>query len=217
MTAGPDPAPRRPGRLTIALAALIAVALVAVGGALAVLVLGRGVPAADSVDAGFARDMSTHHRQAVGMAGLARDRTADPAIRTVAFDIETSQNQQVGLMQGWLQAWDAPVNSPAEQMAWMSGHPQGVSMDSGAMPGMASESELARLQTLTGDGFDVLFLQLMIRHHQGGLPMARAAVEQAETDVVRRFAQRVLDNQGAEILTLDRMLGERGGSMLPPS
>lgn len=224
MTAQSDPelAPaERRSWLMVALAAIAAVALVAVGAALTVITgLGAAqAPADGSVDVGFARDMSTHHRQAVGMAGLARDRSQDTAIRTLAFDIETSQNQQVGMMQGWLQVWDVPVNSSAAQMSWMAGQSHddmAMAGGAGSMPGMASEAELAELQTLTGNDFDVLFLQLMIRHHQGGLPMAQYAVDKAKSDVVRRFAQRVLDGQAAEIITLDQLLTERGGSMLPP-
>lgn len=224
MTSRPDPDLATAGRrswLMVTLAAIVAVALLAVGAALAVIT-GIGTqqaPGDGSVDVGFARDMSTHHRQAVGMAGLARDRSEDPALRMLAFDIETSQNQQVGMMQGWLQVWNVPVNSSAEQMSWMAADSNpGMAMagDAGPMPGMASEAELTELQTLSGNDFDVLFLQLMIRHHQGGLPMAQYAVDNAETDVVRRFALRVLDGQAAEIITLDRLLSERGGSMLPP-
>ena len=56
-------------------------------------------------DAGFARDMQTHHAQAVEMAFLVRDRTDDAEVRTVAYDIITSQQQQAGQMYGWLVQW----------------------------------------------------------------------------------------------------------------
>ena len=48
------------------------------------------------------------------------------------------------------------------------------------MPGMATEDELANLRALSGTAFDVEFLRLMIRHHQGGLDMAQYAAEHAD-------------------------------------
>ncbi|MEJ7704659.1 MAG: DUF305 domain-containing protein [Geodermatophilaceae bacterium] len=208
---------QQPRWLVAVLATVIAVALLVAGGAVAVLT-GVGaptVPAEGSVDAGFARDMSTHHRQAVTMAGLIRDRSDDSEIQLLAYDIESTQNNQIGMMQGWLQVWGLPVNTSAEQMAWMSGH-RGMGMPGGVMPGMATPDELDELRGLSGDELDVRFLQLMIRHHQGAVPMADYALAHADTDVVRRLAQKVIESQSAEVLTMEQMLRERGGSVLPP-
>ena len=63
------------------------------------------------MDAGFAWDMSTHHQQAITMAGYTRDNTDDPAIKVLAYDIETSQYFQVGEKQGWLDTWGLPRES----------------------------------------------------------------------------------------------------------
>lgn len=210
------PAVRR--RWLVPIVAVLAVLLVCAGGALAVVSgIGRAeVPAEGSVDVGFARDMSTHHRQAVTMAGLARDRSADDAVRTLAFDIESSQNNQVGMMQGWLQVWELPINSAAEPMAWMSDGGHTMRMTGNLMPGMATNDELAELRGLTGAELDVRFLQLMIRHHQGGVAMAAYAVEHADNDAVRQLAQSMVTTQSAEIATMESMLTDRDGSTLPP-
>jgi len=210
-----QPAGRQRRWLVGVLAGVIAVGLLLSGGALAVLtgVGDPSVPAEGSVDAGFARDMSTHHQQAVSMAGLVRDRSTDPDVRLFAYDAEFTQNSQVGMMQGWLQAWGLPVNTLAPQMSWMSGHQD---MAGGPMPGMATPDQLAELRTLSGAELDVRFLQLMIVHHQGGLAMAEYAVANANADVVRRLAQTIVDSQSAEVLTMEAMLRSRGGSALPP-
>ncbi len=208
---------QQPRWLVAVPATVIAVALLVAGGAVAV-VTGVGaptVPAEGSVDAGFARDMSTHHRQAVTMAGLVRDRSDDSEIQVLGYDVESTQNNQIGMMQGWLQVWGLPVNTSAEQMAWMSGHRE-MDMPGGVMPGMATPDELDELRGLSGDELDVRFLQLMIRHHQGAVPMADYALAHADTDVVRRLAQKVIESQSAEVLTMEQMLRERGGSVLPP-
>ena len=65
------------------------------------------MPAADSVDVGFAQDMTVHHQQAVQMASWERDHTTDPELKQLAADIEATQTSQIGRMQGWLELWGA--------------------------------------------------------------------------------------------------------------
>ncbi|MFJ6935908.1 DUF305 domain-containing protein [Streptomyces sp. NPDC101132] len=79
------------------------------------------VPAVTSADAGFARDMSVHHQQAVEMSFIVRDRTQDEAVRRLAYDIANTQANQRGMMLGWLDLWGLPKVYPAaEPMAWMA-------------------------------------------------------------------------------------------------
>jgi uncharacterized protein (DUF305 family) len=220
------PVETRRSPLRTALLAVIAVGLVLLGGGLAVaLGVGRdagAMPSTDSVDAGFARDMSRHHLQGVEMANVALERSEDPEIRSLAFDISSTQTNQAGRMEGWLSLWGLP-SSGGEAMAWMAddeahtGHSM-EGMDMGGetlMPGMATEEELTELRGLSGTAFDVQFLRLMIRHHQGGLGMAEYAADHADVDAVRRLAGTIADTQTAETTTMTELLTERGGTPLP--
>ena len=206
--------------LTVGLVAVIALGLVVMGGGLAVaLGIGRDdAPSTDSVDAGFARDMSAHHLQGVEMANLAADRSQDPEVRQLAFDISSTQTNQVGRMQGWLTLWGLSI-SGGQSMAWMdraSGHDMS-SMGAGSgvadslMPGMATEDEIAELRGLSGSAFDTQFLRLMIRHHQGGADMADNAAQPALATLARTMAE----TQTAEVETMTDMLAARGGTPLP--
>jgi uncharacterized protein (DUF305 family) len=207
------------GRLRTVLIAVIAVGLLLLGGGLAVaLGIGRtDAPAADSVDAGFSRDMARHHLQGVEMANLALARSEDPAVRGLAFDISATQTNQTGRMQGWLSLWGVPFTGGQPPMAWMGdgghgGHDMGTD---GSMPGMATEEELADLGSLSGTAFDVEFLRLMIRHHQGGKDMAEYAAEHADVAVVRDLARMIVESQTAETTLMTDMLAARGGTPLP--
>jgi uncharacterized protein (DUF305 family) len=205
--------------LRTVLLAVIAVGLVLLGGGLAVaLGIGRTEdPTADSVDAGFSRDMARHHLQGVEMANLVPGRSQDPEVRTLAFDISSTQTNQAGRMQGWLTLWGLPL-SGGEPMAWMAGNGghAGHDMEMGAlMPGMATEGELANLRSLSGPAFDVEFLRLMIRHHQGGKEMAQYAADHAGEAAVRDLARSILQSQTAETTLMAGMLAERGGTPLP--
>ncbi|MGY1829951.1 DUF305 domain-containing protein [Geodermatophilus sp. SYSU D01180] len=219
----PAPGPRPRGRgVRAALLAVIAAALVALGGGLAVgLGIGQeATPTADSVDAGFSRDMAVHHRQGVEMANLALERSTDPEIRQIAFDISSTQTNQAGQMEGWLALWGLP-RSGGEHMAWMggehAGHDMSATSGSGGalMPGMATEDELAALRSLSGTAFDVEFLRLMIRHHQGGFDMAQYAAGNATELAVRTLARSIAETQTAEVTTMVGMLTARGGTPLP--
>ena len=219
---------RRPLRWpTAVLLAVIAAGLLALGGGLAVAAgIGRTEqPAADSVDAGFARDMSRHHLQAVEMANLATTRSTDVEVLQLAFDIASTQTNQAGRMQGWLTLWGLPLTS-GDTMGWMrdpamAGHhgadPADGSADGAVMPGMATETELAQLRSLSGTPFDVMLLQLMIRHHQGGLEMAQYGQQHAAEAVVRGLARSIAETQTAETATMEEMLRARGAAPLPTS
>jgi uncharacterized protein (DUF305 family) len=175
-----------------------------------------------SVDVGFAQDMSVHHRQAVTMASWARDHTSDPAVRQLAFDVETGQTEQIGRMQSWLMLWDQASQPPGTNMAWMagaSGHEHATSPipadGVSVMPGMATQQEIAVLRSLSGRELDVYFLQLMLRHHGGGAPMARYASEQTRSNAVRSLANSIVASQTDEMGVLRHMLEQRGTRPLP--
>lgn len=205
------------------LAALAAVVLaVAAGWALGRLAApAPSLPAGSAAEAGFARDMQVHHLQAVEMSTLIRDRTGNPEVRLLAYDIARSQQQQAGQMFGWLALWGLPQASTAPPMAWMAdgsglaaraaghdAHGSGVGSSAPAagapMPGMATARELAALEASAGPVAERLYLELMIRHHQGGLAMAQAILERSDNAAVTSLARSVVTAQQSEV---DYMFG----------
>ncbi|MFI9788222.1 DUF305 domain-containing protein [Kitasatospora sp. NPDC051984] len=169
-------------------------------------------PSTDSAEAGFARDMATHHQQAIDMSFIVRDRTQDQAVRTLAFDIINTQANQRGMLMGYLDQWGLTQTSAAKPMTWM-GHTY-EAHDGSLMPGMATNADLDKLRTLSGKDAEVFYLQLMLAHHRGGADMAQAYVDAAKNDVEKRLAQTMVNGQKAEIDLITTMLTERGA---PPS
>lgn len=164
-------------------------------------------PSTVSADAGFARDMQVHHTQAVLMAMEIYRKTSDDELRTLSYDIATTQAGQRGEMFGWLVQWGLPQASSQPLMQWMvasSAHSHGdtsaLSTDELlAQMGMASDAELDELRALDGPPADCLFLELMIRHHQGAIPMAEAVIELGGDARVKDVAQTIISGQSAEI------------------
>jgi uncharacterized protein (DUF305 family) len=167
-------------------------------------------PQPGAVDVGFSQDMAVHHEQAVLMANLAQSR-AGRAVLAVADGILISQSEEIGLMRGWLRLWHRPAADP-HPMSWMSMPPSGTALASGTtMPGMASAGQLTRLASLTGRRFDVLFLQLMIRHHEGGIKMCRYAQTHASLGLVRNAATSMAVEQIQDLGQLRALLQTEGG------
>ena len=161
-------------------------------------------PGANSPEAGFARDMITHHAQAVDMATILWDRTTDPDLRLIALDMLLTQQAQIGQMQGWLNTWGYPIASIEPAMTWM-GMPV-----TGLMPGIASPEQLNQLRGLEGEEADILFLQLMITHHRSGVDMGQAALELGQRPEVRALAQSIEDAQVYEIEMMESLLRQKG-------
>jgi len=180
-------------------------------------------PRPGAVDVGFSQDMAVHHEQAVLMAGLAQTRGGS-AVAALADAILTTQSQEIGLTRGWLKVWGKAATN-AHPMAWMPAAansmpgmtmaPAELPAGSTAMPGMASPAQLGRLAHLTGRRFDVLFLQLMIRHHQGGLQMCRFTETHATLALVRDAARSMAFEQVQDLAQLRALLAADGAAPLP--
>ncbi len=222
-------------RGTAAIVGLGALVMVLLGATIGVALAGRGTPAVsisaegqDPVDTGFARDMTVHHNQGVLMAHVAELDSTDKEVRLMAYDIEFQQTSQIGTMQGWLDLWGVPRITQDAHMAWMgatgmadmnmtptaTAGATGLS-DGAVMPGMATDAEITRLEGLKGAASDVFFLQLMIRHHQGGAAMMSYAADHAASKVVQNFASKMLEAQTSEVSIMTDMLKRRGAQPLP--
>ncbi|WP_024804704.1 DUF305 domain-containing protein [Nocardia sp. BMG51109] len=172
----------------------------------------------NDTEIGFAQDMTAHHQQAVQMVQRL-DPGADPAVLRLADQIERTQQVEIGTMLGWLRlAGAAPM--PRHPMAWMSrtadtGAAHGHSSAPMPMPGMATQADLNSLSAARGRDAEILFLQLMYRHHLGGVTMAQAADRQLPSGPVKETARGMIVAQGQECGLMALMLNQRGAQPLP--
>lgn len=189
---------RRPALLIVITAVLMLAAGIGVG-----WVAATSAPGNDSVEAGFARDMQTHHQQAVDMAMYEWQNGSDPAMTAVAFDIATSQSAEIGMYRTWLRDWGVQL-STGEPMAWAGDEHEHDSQETGGlMPGMATDEQMAEFKTLTGNEADVMFADLMIAHHIGGVDMAKIVIDLSDDPLVLDAARRTITVQQADIENLE--------------
>jgi uncharacterized protein (DUF305 family) len=163
-------------------------------------------------DAHFMSGMIPHHAQAVLIAGWAPSHGARSDVQILCERIVVAQRDEIALMQTWLRDRGQPVpDAKATHMKMMMNGMEHEML----MPGMLNDEELARLDKARGSEFDRLFLNAMIRHHQGAITMvdelfATAGAGQDET--VFRFASDVYADQTTEIERMQKMLATIPGS-----
>jgi uncharacterized protein (DUF305 family) len=189
-------------------AALLAIALSAGAASAQTAPAARtDTPRWSPADVRFMQGMIGHHAQALEMTALVPARTARAELRLLAERIRVSQESEIRTMEQWLLA-------RGEQRPCLEpGHQHG-GMEHMLMPGMATSEQMARMAAATGAEFDRLFLESMIRHHQGALAMVAALFATpgaGQEPQVFGFASDVDADQRAEIARMEALLGALPG------
>jgi uncharacterized protein (DUF305 family) len=145
--------------------------------------------------------MIGHHAQALDMAGLVPSRSSHPSVKLLAERIDVSQRSEIDLMRRWLRNRGHAVPAPDAHAHAAMGHGE-------LMPGMLTQEQVLQLAAARGTGFDRLFLQQMIRHHEGALQMVSQllAANRALDAETFRFVSDVDADQRAEIQRMQSLL-----------
>lgn len=149
-----------------------------------------------AADVAFMHGMTMHHAQALEMTALVPDRARNDQVKLLAQRIDVSQRDELARIERWL-------SRRGEAAAHAAGG------DHAMHPGMLTAAELQRLAGASGPDFDRLFLEYMIRHHQGALEMVATLFgtpgtgQESET---YQFASEVDADQRAEISRMQALL-----------
>jgi uncharacterized protein (DUF305 family) len=161
-------------------------------------------------DIEFMAGMIPHHAQAVLIAGWAGSHGARPDVRVLCERIVVGQRDEIETMRTWLR--DRGQVVPDASATHHRMRMNGVEHDM-LMPGMLTPEELARLDKARGPEWDRLFLDAMIRHHQGALKMvddlygAHGALQDED---VFKFVSDLYADQTTEIERMQKMLNAVG-------
>ncbi len=156
-------------------------------------------PGYTDADIKFMQGMIHHHAQALDMTELLATRTEREDMKLLAKRIDVSQTDEIKMMQRWL--GDRGAEVPDEHAHHMPGAP--------LMPGMLTADEMAQLAAAKGTEFDRLFLQGMIKHHQGAITMVKELFESpgaGQASDIFAFASDVEADQSMEIDRMGAML-----------
>lgn len=117
-------------------------------------------PAYSQADVEFFQGMIHHHAQALDMTALVQDHAEGSDLPLLAERIAVTQRDEIALMERWLteRGLEVPGDHAAHGGAEL-------------MPGMLTDEEFAQLEQASGNEFNRLFLEFMIKHHEGALVM----------------------------------------------
>jgi uncharacterized protein (DUF305 family) len=151
----------------------------------------------NDADVMFAQGMIPHHAQALEMAQLVQGREAGQEVTDLAAQIEAAQDPEIQLMTGWLEDWGEDVPD--------------LATDHGAMDhgmGMMTAEQMAALDDASGDGFDRMFLELMIEHHEGAIAMSQTELSEGANEEAKELAEEIIGAQQAEIDQMRELLDQ---------
>jgi uncharacterized protein (DUF305 family) len=152
----------------------------------------------NAADVVFAKGMIPHHRQAVEMAELAETRAQSAEVKTLAGEIKKAQDPEIKTLSGWLTSWGEEVPKE-DQSAEHGGH---------SMSGMMTPEEMDQLEKSSGAAFDTAFLEMMIKHHEGAIAMAKTEQSDGAHQPAKDMAGDIVTSQSAEITRMNKLLGK---------
>ena len=158
-------------------------------------------------DAAFMAGMIPHHAQAVLICGMAHSHGARTEVRTLCERIVVSQKDEIETMRNWLRDRGEAVPA-ADATHHRMKMPGGAEHDM-LMPGMLTPEDLAQLDKARNAEWDALFLEAMIRHHEGALKMVDGLFEShgaMQDEDLFKFVSDVYADQTAEIERMQKML-----------
>ena len=170
------------------------------------------VPEYTDGDVEFVQGMIQHHAQALTMTAMVADRASSPNFPLMAERMDVSQRDEIRLMEQWLEDRGEDVPDASGD----HGHGDGAAE---LMPGMLTDDELTQLEQATGREFDTLFLQYMIRHHEGARVMVADLLSGegggGQEPEVFQLAQHIDSDQSIEIARMKSLLAEFAASPAP--
>lgn len=135
-------------------------------------------------DAGFLDQFTEHHKDAVKMGELALSKAANPEVKNMARRMISGQKEEIAQMKKWRERFFSSVPEAKSEMPKM---------------------DMASLKEKAGNEFDLAFLDLMVKHHEQGINMAKRASEKLFNPDIKAFAQSAIMNQDRERQDLSQM------------
>jgi len=141
-------------------------------------------------DLQFLDTMSAHHQSAMHMAQLVEERSAHDELKQMAKKMIGDQEKDIKQLQDWKKQWYASKGDAVNMK----------------MPGMDSMKGMSmdKLAGSKGEQFDAMFLDMMPKHHAGGIKMAKDALKKAKHQEIKDFSQKTIDTQSEESAQMEK-------------
>lgn len=159
---------------------------------------------ARKTDQAFVRGMVPHHESAVKMAEMALEKGEHNEIKRLAEEIISAQESEIAQMRRAHQRIFGSALKPDK----MSHGDLGLSKREASM-----DMDMTMLED--AKEFDREFIDMMIRHHQGAIRMARVELARGGDAELKKLAQSIVDAQTKEIDDLNSWRMDWYGKVSP--
>jgi len=140
-------------------------------------------PAAAGFEVEFLEMMIDHHQMAIHMSEMCLEEAVHPELVGLCEDIMTTQAAEIEQMQGWLAAWYGIEHEPS-------------------MDDPAHHQQMMELGSLSGERFEIAFLEMMVERHAMAVVEARQCLRQAAHSELRRLCASIFSSQLREIVQM---------------
>lgn len=149
----------------------------------------------NDADVMFTEMMIPHHQQAVEMSDLILAKSGtDADVTALAVQIKAAQQPEIATMKAWLKTWGANM-------------PDHGGMDHGMGDGgMMTPEDMRALEAANATDGQRIYLQGMIKHHQGAITMAQTEISNGKNPDSIALATSIVTSQQAEITTMQAIL-----------
>ncbi len=140
--------------------------------------------ASNEADVMFAQMMIPDHQMIDAMGKLAAKKATTDDLKALAPELREGQAETVSKLQRMLKDWGKPVSAD------MTG------MD---MPGVMTDADMSMLESMKGMDFDMMFAQMMVKHHEASIKMARDEQANGANTEAKAMAAEMLTQLQAQL------------------
>lgn len=150
-------------------------------------------------DLHFIDMMIEHHQMGIDMAKMAQNKASHAELKDFATKMAEDQQKDIDQLKKWRDEWYA-------------GKPKSDHMNMPGMSGMKMQPmDMSKLEAASGNEFDLMFIDLMVPHHQMAIDMSKEALKKAEHAPLKTFARTTINKQQKEKTQLSKWRASWGG------
>lgn len=135
----------------------------------------------------FITEMIPHHQEAIDTSKIVLAQTQDPELKKFTQDVIDAQSKEVTQMKGWLKSW----------------FNEEYITNTNYMPMMGD------LSKFEDKALDKMYVEGMIRHHQGAIDMAQKVLTLNPRPEIKKMANDIISVQQTEVNTLQQWLNTK--------
>lgn len=145
-------------------------------------------------DLGFIDMLIEHYQMGIDMTKMAQNKASHAELKNSATKMVEDQQRDQDQLKKWRDEWYA--GKPK------SGHMNmpGMKMSGMKMPQM----DMGKLEAASGNDFDVMFIDMIVPHHQMAIDMSKGALKKAGHAPLKAFARQTIGKQQKEKAQLSK-------------